>query len=78
MMIKNRPRNIVIRKKALGDKLQNLRKSKSLSIRELAALADMEHSQVLRIEKGLISPSAITIQKIADALEVPPCKFFDC
>ena len=68
----------VFEKKVLGDKLQNLRKSKKLSIRELAALADIEHSQISRIEKGLISPSAVTIQKIADALEVAPCDFFDC
>jgi transcriptional regulator with XRE-family HTH domain len=68
----------VFEKKALGEKLQSLRNSKSLSIRELAALADIEHSQISRIESGMISPSAITIQKIADALEVTPCDFFDC
>jgi transcriptional regulator with XRE-family HTH domain len=65
-------------KKALGDKLRTLRDSKGLSVRALAALADIDHSQIHRIEKGDISPSAITIQKLADALEVTPCAFFDC
>lgn len=65
-------------KKALGGKLRNLRESKELSIRALTALANIDHSQIHRIEKGDISPSAITIQKLADALEVTPCAFFDC
>jgi len=65
-------------RKALGNKVRTVRESKNLTIRALAVLAGMEHSTIHRIENGDMSPTVITIQKLADALEITPCAFFDC
>lgn len=67
-----------IQKKRLGEKLRKLRDEKGLSLRELAALADTEYSQIHRIEIGQISPTAITLENLAEALKITPCAFFDC
>ncbi len=70
--------DIEVRRKKLGEKLRKLREEKDLSLRELAALADTDHSQIHRIEIGQISPTAITLENLAEALKVTPCAFFDC
>ncbi|WP_089892623.1 helix-turn-helix domain-containing protein [Chitinophaga arvensicola] len=67
-----------VRKKSLGEKLRKLRDERDLSLRELAALADTDYSQIHRIEIGQISPTAITLENLAEALKVKPCVFFDC
>lgn len=66
------------RKKRLGEKLRKLRDERDLSLRELAALADTDYSQIHRIEIGQISPTAVTLENLAEALKVKPCVFFDC
>jgi transcriptional regulator with XRE-family HTH domain len=66
------------RKRRLGEKLRKLRDERDLSLRELAALADTEYSQIHRIEMGQISPTAVTLENLAEALKVKPCVFFDC
>jgi transcriptional regulator with XRE-family HTH domain len=65
-------------KKEFGEKLRKLRKAKKLSMRKLALFADIDHSQVRKIEKGEISPTVPTIYSLAEALGVTPCVFFDC
>lgn len=47
-------------------------------MRKLALLADIDHSQVRKMEIGEISPTVPTIYSLAEALEVTPCAFFDC
>lgn len=66
------------RKRRLGEKLRKLRDEKDLSLRELAALADTDYSQIHRIEIGQISPTAVTLENLAEALKVKICVFFDC
>lgn len=53
-----------------GNHLQLLRKSKKLSLEELALEADIEISQVHRIEKGKINPTLSTLNIIAQALKI--------
>lgn len=54
----------------LGEHLRHLRRSKGLSQAQLAIDADMEISQISRIERGILNTSVGTLLQIAQALEV--------
>lgn len=58
-----------------GENLSKIRKAKGLSLRKLAVLAEMEHHQILNIEKGG-DLRLSTVYKLAKALEVSPKDFF--
>jgi transcriptional regulator with XRE-family HTH domain len=58
-------------KKSLGEKIRIFRLNKNLSIETLANDADMDYTQLSRIELGKINTSIFQIYKIAQALEVP-------
>lgn len=58
--------------KELGNKLRTMREQRNWSLRDLAALADVDHNNINRIEMGLRNPSFITIVALAEALGVPP------
>lgn len=68
-MIGNRDKKII---KAFGNNLKSIRTKKKISIRKLADAADMDFSQVHRIEKGESNPTLTTIMVLAAALEVDP------
>ena len=59
-----------------GNRVETIRKSKGLSLRTLASLAEMEHHQILNIEKGITDLRLSTILKLAKALEVGASEFF--
>ncbi len=59
-----------------GLNLRRLRKEKMLTMEGLANLADIELSQIYRIETGKINPKLLTILLIARALEVEPEELF--
>ena len=54
----------------LGERLRRHRRAKGLSQAQLAIDADMEISQISRIERGVINASAVTLLQIAAVLEV--------
>ena len=62
-----------IRKK-FGENLKRLRENKGISIRELALRANLEYSQVQRIEKGKVNLSLTTIIALADGFDIHPKK----
>jgi transcriptional regulator with XRE-family HTH domain len=62
---------------AFGRHLRNLREGKQMTMVTLAALSDVEYSQISRIERGLISTSLSQVFAIADALEIPYKELFD-
>ena len=62
--------------RGLGEKLRTARISKSLSLRELAALAEVSASLLSQIENGKANPSVRSLHSIADALSVPVDHFF--
>lgn len=68
-MDRSRDKRII---KSFGKNLKNIRKSKDLSIRKLAALADLEPSSIDRLEKGEIGPKVVTLIILAEALEIEP------
>lgn len=53
-----------------------IRKEKKISMQMLANIAEIELSQIYRIETGKINPKLTTILKIATALEVDVKELF--
>lgn len=53
-----------------GEKLKSLRISKNYTLEQLAIEADMEISQVHRIEKGKINPTLTTLNALAKGLGI--------
>jgi transcriptional regulator with XRE-family HTH domain len=62
---------------SLGSRLRDLRKERTLSQRELADLASLSPNAISLIERGEISPSVATLQRLAGALSVRMSYFFD-
>lgn len=58
--------------KQFGENLEKIRKEKGLSLRELAHIADIDHSSIHRIEIGMANPMLTMILALARALEVDP------
>ena len=56
-----------------GNNLKRHRKAKGYSLRQFAALADIDHAMIDRYERGITNPSLTTIAKLAEALEIDPC-----
>jgi len=63
--------------KAFGNHLRLLRKSKGLSMTQLANICDIEYRQISDIELGRISTSLSTIYQLAIGLEISPKDLFD-
>ncbi|HEX6193563.1 MAG TPA: helix-turn-helix transcriptional regulator [Chitinophagaceae bacterium] len=67
-------------KKALrrfGQHLADLRKEKSLSLRDVSSACDIDNSKIAKIEKGMINITFTTIIELAAGLDVHPKKLFD-
>ncbi|MEQ1745776.1 MAG: helix-turn-helix transcriptional regulator [Saprospiraceae bacterium] len=61
---------------ALGSRLRDLRRLRGLSQEELAWKADVELSQISRIERGVINTSIGQLLNIVDALDISLTEFF--
>ncbi len=64
-------------KDALGNKIREVRIQKKFGVRELALIAEMEHHQLINIEKGRVDIRLSTLIKIAKGLEVEPRELLD-
>jgi transcriptional regulator with XRE-family HTH domain len=64
-------------KEILGNKIERLRVKKAYSTRHFALLAEMEHHQVINIEKGRVDIRLSTLIKIAKVLEVDAKELLD-
>jgi transcriptional regulator with XRE-family HTH domain len=62
---------------AFGNNLRKLRQAKNLSMENLSYEADVELSQIFRIEKGIINPTLSTLHAIAKALDLSLKELFD-
>jgi transcriptional regulator with XRE-family HTH domain/mannose-6-phosphate isomerase-like protein (cupin superfamily) len=60
----------------IGTKLQQIRQDQGLSLRALAARADVSPSLLSLIENGKANPSVMSLLSIAAALSVPVQEFF--
>lgn len=63
--------------KALGKHLRELRLMHGLSQEQLAWKADLELSQISRIERGVINTSVSQLYSIAEALDIPVNELLD-
>ncbi len=61
---------------SFGEKIRLLRKERKLSMQMLANIAEIELSQINRIELGKINPRLTTILKISEALGIEPKELF--
>jgi ribosome-binding protein aMBF1 (putative translation factor) len=57
--------------KAFGEVLKEQRKARGLSQEELAARCEVERTYPSLLERGLRTPTLITIVQLADALSIP-------
>ena len=62
---------------SFAKKIKALRKEKGLSQYKLAYEADIDRSQVISIEKGMLNPTISTIYALAQALDVKPKDLLD-
>ena len=60
----------------IGSRVQEFRKRGGLSLRELAAQAELSPSMLSQIESNTVNPSINTLKNIAAALHVPLFQFF--
>jgi transcriptional regulator with XRE-family HTH domain len=61
---------------AIGSALRDLRQSRNLTARQLAANADVSAAMISRIENGQVSPSISTLNALSQALDVPLVSLF--
>jgi transcriptional regulator with XRE-family HTH domain len=51
-----------------GDVIQVARKAQKLTLRQLAALSEVDHTMISRIERGLVDPSPRVVKALTEAL----------
>lgn len=61
----------------LGKNISRLRKEKKLSQLDVCAIVNMEKSNLSAIENGRQNATALTLHKIAQAINVPIQAFFN-
>nr|WP_218088526.1 XRE family transcriptional regulator [Variovorax sp. SG517] len=60
----------------IGAQVRALRMAAGLSAGQLAAASEISASMLSRIERGLVSPSVETLERLAQGLHVPVSRFF--
>lgn len=61
----------------IGDKIKKLRKDKNMSIAELAQKSEVSQGLISQIERDIVTPSIVSLWKIAKSLDVSVGYFFD-
>ena len=64
-------------KEKLGKTIERLRTAKKYGVREFALIAEIEHHQLINIEKGRVDIRLSTLIKIAKGLQVQPKELLD-
>lgn len=62
---------------AFGKQVQNIRKQKNITQEQLADYADIDLTQIGRIERGVTNTSISIVNKLAKALDVHPSELFN-
>lgn len=60
----------------VGKRIKTLRNEKGLSARSLASKADLDPSQISKIENGTSKPSLDALQRICEVLDISISDFF--
>lgn len=61
----------------LGNNVRKYRTEKNITMEALANMANIEYSQISRIERGLINTSISVIFAIAQALDIKPSQLLE-
>lgn len=61
----------------IGKKIKELRKEQGMSIAELARKAELSSGLISQIERNIVTPSIVSLWKIAQSLQVSVGYFFD-
>lgn len=64
-------------KEILGERINERRAMKNLSTRQFALLAEIEHHQLINIEKGRVDIRLSTLMKIAKTLDTSAKELLD-
>lgn len=64
-------------KEIFGKKVAAIRTQKALGVREFALIADIEHHQLINIEKGRVDIRLSTLVKLAKGLGVEAKELLD-
>jgi transcriptional regulator with XRE-family HTH domain len=62
---------------SLGNRIEELRMQKKMSVRAFALIAEIEHHQLINIEKGRVDIRLSTLRKVARALEITPSELLN-
>ncbi len=62
--------------KTFGEHIRKVRKMQGLTMMQLAYEADLEYSQIAKIERGLSNTTISTVLVLANALQVKPAELF--
>lgn len=60
-----------------GENIRKLREAKGLSLRNVAAMCNLDHSGIGKIERGELNVTILTVLELSKGLEVHPKKLFD-
>lgn len=60
----------------VGKRIKTLRNEKGISARSLASKADLDPSQISKIENGTSKPSLDALQRICEVLDISISDFF--
>ncbi len=63
--------------KKIGKNIRKYRKQKKISQQELGYLCESEKQYISMVELGQKNITAIIVQRISEALEIPPSKIFE-
>jgi len=63
--------------KKIGTLIKKARIAKKLSLRNLAALCTVDHSDIAKIEKGQVNITLLTMYDLAEALDIEPKMLLD-
>src|SRR5690625_267582 len=61
----------------LGERIRHMRKTRGLSLKELAERSTISIGSLSQIERGLSSPSVRVVSSLADALQIPVGSLFE-
>jgi transcriptional regulator with XRE-family HTH domain len=62
---------------AFGKHLRSIREQRGFGMREFALIADIEYSQLSKIERGVTNPTISTVFAIAESLGIRHTLLFD-
>lgn len=69
-----RDENVLI---AFGKNLQRVREERKVSLRQLEILAEVDHSEIHRLEKGKRNPTLTVLLALAKGMNIDPKDLLD-